>query len=479
LINGDKGMAKNHGNRVLVAFYGDDFTGTMSTAEIFNEEGVPTLVFTYPPDISFLNKHFPKVKAVGIAGTVRTMPVKLLQNTLIPVFKIMKGYKARAYLYKVCSTFDSSPEVGNIGRAIELGIETFSPDFVSMLPAAPGFGRYVVFGNMFAALGKEKIYRLDRHPSMLSHPVTPMHEADLTIHLSKQTNLPIGLVNILDIKQGPARIEKRIEEVVAENKPIIFFDCLHKEDHANICEAVFHKQPETAFFIGSHEAASGLSAVLKASNLVKRKTHLGVKPEAGHRTQVLVLSGSCATITGRQIAWSLKNGFTGTAVHTEDILVKEKRVGERERIIPAVLKELAKGKSVIIHTAIGPEDKRISAVTEKASSLGISKGDMTGSIGDFLGEIAAGLIKKSGIRRIIIAGGDTSGKIQKHLNVEALQIAVSFIDPAPLCYVYSRTKEFNGLEILFKGGQVGSLDYFEQISKAEIQPFSRIALGIL
>ena len=177
-------MNKKPDGNILIAFYGDDFTGTMSTAEILNEEGIPTLVFTYPPDISFLKKHFPKLRAIGIAGTVRTMPVKNLSSALIPVFKKMKEYKARAYLYKICSTFDSSPEIGNIGRAIEFGIETFSPDFVSLLPAAPNFGRYVVFGNMFAALGKERIYRLDRHPSMASHPVTRSeeHTSELQSH---------------------------------------------------------------------------------------------------------------------------------------------------------------------------------------------------------------------------------------------------------------------------------------------------------
>ena len=472
-------MNKKPDGNILIAFYGDDFTGTMSTAEILNEEGIPTLVFTHPPDISFLKKHFPKLRAVGIAGTVRTMPVKLLQNTLIPVFKIMKEYKARAYLYKVCSTFDSSPEIGNIGRAIEFGIVTFAPNFVSLLPAAPNFGRYVVFGNMFAALGKERIYRLDKHPSMASHPVTPMHESDLTLHLSKQTDLSIGLVNILDVKQGTDKIEKRIEELVREKKSIIFFDCLHQEDHTNICKAVFHKQPETAFFVGSHEAAYGLSAVLWDSGLVKRAAHAEAKSGTSYGTQVLVLSGSCATITGRQIAWSVKNGVTGAAVHTEDIIEQEKRNKEKQRIISEALKELANGKSVIIHTAAGPEDRRISSVTKKASLLGISKENMISSIGDFLGEIAVDIIKKSGIRRLIIAGGDTSGKIQEHLNVEALQIAVSFNDPAPLCYVYSRTKEFNGLEILFKGGQVGGLDYFEQIARAETLPFSKEALGTL
>ncbi len=172
---------------ILIGFYGDDFSGTTAAAETLTQSGVPTVIFTNPPSPSYLKRRFPSVRALGISGTARTLPADVIKEALTPVFRVMESYRAPIYLYKVCSTFDSSARVGNIGRAIELGLEIFAPEFVPVLAAAPRLGRYTVFGNHFAAVGAGEIYRLDRHPSMSRHPVTPMQEADLCRHLAQQT----------------------------------------------------------------------------------------------------------------------------------------------------------------------------------------------------------------------------------------------------------------------------------------------------
>src|SRR5258707_4088688 len=89
---------------------------------------------------------------------------------------------------KVCSTFDSSPSVGSMGRVIELAAEIMGGRFVPLLVGAPVLGRYCVFGNLFARLGQEgAAFRLDRHPSMSKHPITPAGESDLRLHLARQT----------------------------------------------------------------------------------------------------------------------------------------------------------------------------------------------------------------------------------------------------------------------------------------------------
>ncbi|MGD9279942.1 MAG: four-carbon acid sugar kinase family protein, partial [Desulfobacterales bacterium] len=163
---------------VRIGFYGDDFSGTTATAETLTQSGVATVIFTNPPSPSYLKRHFSRISAVGIMGTARTLPADVIKQELAPVFDVMKSYRAPIYLYKICSTFDSSARVGNIGKAIELGLEIFSPEFVPVLAAAPKLGRHTVFGNHFAAVGDGEIFRLDRHPSMSKHPVTPMQEAD-------------------------------------------------------------------------------------------------------------------------------------------------------------------------------------------------------------------------------------------------------------------------------------------------------------
>src|SRR5207248_3951223 len=103
------------------------------------------------------------------------MSPEQMEQTLRPAFAALKAIGAPIVHYKVCSTFDSSPQIGSIGRVIDLGMEVFGARFVPVLVGAPLLGRYCVFGNLFARCGAEsKPYRLDRHPSMRWHPVTPM-----------------------------------------------------------------------------------------------------------------------------------------------------------------------------------------------------------------------------------------------------------------------------------------------------------------
>src|SRR5581483_6069178 len=105
--------------------------------------------------------------------------------------------------YKTCSTFDSSPQVGSIGRVIDVGMQLLGSTCVPLLVAAPAIGRYCVFGNLFARCGADSDpIRLDRHPSMSRHPITPMDEADLRLHLAKQTKKNIGLLDILRVSAG-------------------------------------------------------------------------------------------------------------------------------------------------------------------------------------------------------------------------------------------------------------------------------------
>lgn len=118
-------------------------------------------------------------------------------------------------------------------------------------------------------------------------------------------------------------------------------------------------------------------------------------------------------------------------------------------------------------------------VGERATSLSLPSEDATDRIGQTLGEVVFEVVIKSGIRRIAIAGGDSAGRIQKQLQVKALQVAASLDDPAPLCYVYSTIPRIHGLEIAFKGGQVGEENYFQVLYSRKTVEFSESALGMI
>ena len=130
---------------------------------------------------------------MGIAGTSRSQTPEWMDEHLPRHFSWLKQLGARFCHYKVCSTFDSAPHVGNIGRAIEIGRRVFGQSITPLVVGAPQLKRYTAFGHLFAGYQGET-YRIDRHPVMSRHPVTPMDEADLRRHLARQTELPVDLV---------------------------------------------------------------------------------------------------------------------------------------------------------------------------------------------------------------------------------------------------------------------------------------------
>jgi uncharacterized protein YgbK (DUF1537 family) len=467
---------------ILIGFYGDDFSGTTATAETLAQSGVPTVIFTNPPSPAYLKRRFPLVRALGISGTARTLPADVIKQNLTPVFFAMQSYRAPIYLYKVCSTFDSSARVGNIGKAIELGKKIFAPEFVPVLAAAPKFGRYTVFGNHFAAVGDGEIFRLDRHPSISKHPVTPMQEADLGRHLAQQTELRSGLINILDINAGPAKINSKIDNFVSAGVPIIFFDCITENELNTICKTIFRRSNKSSplFFVGSQELGYGLAAACDEAGLLPQRGKMRLPDKMGtDRGPLLVISGSCATVTGEQIRWAHENGFVDVSIQPQDLLDDQKKVSVKQKIVCLALEALAHGRSVILHTAIGPQDPRIKAMEEMIAKLPLTATEANQTLGNELGDLALNIVGNSQVKRLVIAGGDTAGRIQQSFKIEALQVSKPIGTAAPLCYVFSNQPEFNGLEMAFKGGQVGSRDYFYQAQCARTAEFEEAALGHL
>jgi len=472
-------VLKGDRKKILLAFYGDDFTGTTATAEALTETGTPTVIFTQPPTVSFLAEHFPQVKAVGVAGTARTLAVDKLEDALTPVFETLKEYHAPVFLYKVCSTFDSSENIGSIGRAIEIGKEVFSPDFVPILPAAPKLGRFTVFGHHFAALGQGETYRLDRHPSMAHHPVTPMQESELRLHLARQTELKSGLINLFVLDKGMDHVQALLDRFIAESIPVVFFDCLYEQHLMLACEVIWQRarSEKPVFFVGSQELGYGLGRAWQKAGLLLASQVDSADKRASDKGSLFVLSGSCATVTGEQILWAIENGFLDIEIRPWKLLDPADKPLEQEQVIEASLSALQEGHSLVVHTAIGPNDSRIGLTKEKAKELSLTYETANEILGDALGEIALKILQVSNPRRFVVAGGDTAGRIQKHLSIQALQVAKPIGIAAPLCYVYSSEPRANGLEMAFKGGQIGSVDYFGKAQAVRTADFETAALG--
>ena len=140
----------------LVTFYGDDFSGSTDVMEVLAANGLETVLFLDVPQERQLER-FPNCRAVGIAGCSRSQSPAWMTANLPRIFRSLQKLQAPLCHYKTCSTFDSSPQVGSIGRALEIGQEIFGSPYVPLVVGAPALRRYCLFGNLFATVEAKRI----------------------------------------------------------------------------------------------------------------------------------------------------------------------------------------------------------------------------------------------------------------------------------------------------------------------------------
>ena len=174
-----------------LAFYGDDFTGSTDALEALTLAGLKCALFLEVPDAQQLQRLGP-LDAIGVAGASRAMTPQEMDAQLAPVLARMAQLPVPLVHYKVCSTFDSAPHMGSIGHAMDLARPLFASSAMPIVAATPALGRYGAFGQLFARSATDgAVHRIDRHPIMSKHPITPMSEADLVLHLGRQTRMTL------------------------------------------------------------------------------------------------------------------------------------------------------------------------------------------------------------------------------------------------------------------------------------------------
>jgi len=438
-------------SKLLLTFYGDDFTGSTDALEQLTLSGIRTMLFIHPPTPAELKK-FPGLQAIGVAGNTRSLAPDAMERELKPALLALKKLGARHVHYKVCSTFDSAPHVGSIGRVMDMAAKIFPTPFIPLLVAAPALGRYTVFGQHFARYGigsSGAIHRLDRHPSISRHPITPMTEADLRLHLAKQTKKDIRLVDILkfDLPEAEARVA--LNKILRGAK-VVLFDALTNDHLRRIGLLLdrFASNRRPLFSVGS----SGIEAALAAAWNRKRLAR-ALAPPVG---RVLVVSGSCSPVTGGQIAWAVKHGFA--EVPFDLTAVAADSTGEINRVIRAASGFLQSNRSVVVHTT-----KR-GAARKLPRQL---KGKTASWLGVALGVVAHFALKKKLVNRVCVAGGDTASYAALAMGIQALEMIAPLTPGAPLCRAHTNHPLVDGCEVVFKGGQVGAENYFETVKRGK------------
>jgi uncharacterized protein YgbK (DUF1537 family) len=421
-------------------WYGDDFTGASDTLATFASSGLRALLCLGVPRPERL-KALRSLDALGIAGAARTMSPEQMVDELEPVGRYASAARVPLLHYKCCSTFDSSPTVGSLGAAVRILKRHVPGRFTPVIGGQPSLERYCAFGNLFAGAGAGgEVFRLDRHPTMSIHPSTPMNEADLRLHLHAQGVENVGLV---DWRKLDAASDDELNALIDGEGDAVLFDALDEAHLARIGELMWHRATSEPLL------AIGASSVAQAMIAHWRK--IGSAPECGPKTPVkpavgpvFVLVGSQSPVSAKQTAAALRD----TRLY-ESIRLNPRPNGglDFEQQAATCARLLGTGRSVLAY--LGP-----------VMSGGPTRLEVAQACGKLLRRV---LELTPVVRRICIAGGDTSS-----ISVEALGIwALGFIGllgpGVSLTRVHADDQRLDGLELMLKGGQMGPMDVFARL----------------
>lgn len=433
--------------RICVAFYGDDFTGSSENLAQFHRSGLRSKLYLRLPTVERLLRDAYECHILGIAGTARALKSEAMEGELAPAFALLAKLDCPFLQYKICSTFDSSEMVGSFGRALELARVYLGHRRTAVLAATPDFGRYTAFGQHFARYDTS-IERLDRHPSMSVHPRTPMTEADLRLHLSQQSEMPFENI-MLPTLRDEEECRKRVEGAFKADHGIIF-DGAENNDLRTSCKILWEiSRVDPLLALAAQGLAQNLGAYLAESGVAQglQEVQTVIQPVE----KLLVLSGSCALQNGRQIDTAESAGWKMVPLNPALLMDERHRAETMGQIIPIVADALQRRQPVIVYTARGHEGRLESGDDVPATTLGA-----------VYSELAKILRAEVALERVVFAGGDSSSYAVKVSGALALEISV--FDQEQNSHVCRLSApgdaSVDGLEVMLKGGQIGSEDYF-------------------
>lgn len=449
-----------------LAFYGDDFTGSTDALEVLAFAGMRTALLLKPPTPELLAA-FPNLDAVGVAGDSRAMTPAEMEAHLPPVFEALAHCGAPIVHYKVCSTFDSSAGIGSIGRAMEIAKPIFRNRFTPIVGSTPALQRYCLFGHLFARSGTDgRMYRIDRHPIMSRHPVTPAEDSDLLVQLKQQTAISIGRLDFPALEGGLDSAVAALNDTLAQKPDAVLIDSASAQQLTMVGGLLAMKalkQPPL-FVVGPSGVEYALTQWWRDCGTLGQ-----ADPSFDHFDavdKVLAISGSASLLSMQQIDAAVQAGFADIAIDAGALLDDGTAAAAAQSLVHDALRRLGDGRSVILHTARGPEDPRIArtldALCARGWSLERARQEGGRLLGQRLGEVAREILRQRPVERLLLSGGDTSSQVTQALAPDGLVVAARLTRGAPLCRMVARNQSWlDGLQVALKGGQMGDASFFE------------------
>ena len=437
------------------AWYGDDFTGASDTLATLAAVGLRTLLFVGLPTPAQWAAAGP-LDAVGLAGIARALGPDAQRAELGPVAEFLAALQPAITHYKCCSTFDSTSEVGNLALSVLALRQAVHDPVVVVLGGQPSLGRFCAFGNLFATVqAGAEVHRIDRHPTMSHHPVTPMHEADLRRHLAAQGLPDAALIDlrVLDdaaAQSGPAVSDtlcRAVRQALRAAPPALLFDTTRQEHLGAIGQWLWQRAGQRPqLVLGASCVAQAALAHWPGGAVPVPAAHghgSGPRRVPASLSPVFLLVGSLSPVTAGQ-AQHARSLYEQVDVDPAALLGQPAALESLARRCAATL---AQGRPVMARTtAPGADAPPPLEVAGLCATL-----------------LARVLVLSPATRRVGVAGGDTSSLALRALGAWGLSWQGQLATGVALTRLHADSPALHGLEILLKGGQMGPPDIFARL----------------
>lgn len=404
----------------------DDFTGATDLAGLLARSGVQVSMRIGVPSDTPTDTAAVEV----IALKSRTAPVEVAVAETRASLKWLQAAGAQRFFWKYCSTFDSTGE-GNIGPVAEALMTDLGTEQTIYCPAFPENGRSIFMGNLFVG------QQLLAESPMKDHPLTPMRDSNLMRLLAPQVTRPVGLADRLTVAQGSAALRAKLAALRGQGVAHVVVDAVANAD----LEAIAQACCDMPLLTGGSAVAMPLPALYFADGMLSRDAVAAVADEIGPGT--VILSGSCSEMTNKQVADYRVGGAPAYGLDPVDLAEN----GPEAALDWVAVQDL--GQAPIVYATADPTSVRMAQ-----SKLGVAE---AGAIVEQTLAACAVAARDAGARRIIVAGGETSGAVTKALGVSRLDIGAEIAPGVP--WTFCRSAGYQ-IALMLKSGNFGKETFF-------------------
>ena len=419
---------------LLFGSVADDFTGASDLADTLVASGLSTMLLIGLPEGGLLPAEAAEAEAVVFALKTRSIRASEAVRQSLAAARFLRAAGCRHLFFKYCSTFDST-SAGNIGPVADALLDEIGGDFTIFCPAFPKNGRKIFNGHLFVGPV------LLSESGMQNHPLTPMTDPNLVRVLQAQTRHKVGLIGFDSVKQGASAIRAGMQKLRSQGVRYAIVDAVDEDDLADIGAAALDEG--LALSTGGSGLGGGLAPSLR--NPDEFGTERGAMRFPKVQGPAAVIAGSCSRATLGQIEYFVKTDKPFFRVEIGALLMGKERVIEQAL---AWAKPRLGSEPLLIAASESPE-----AVVQHQQAHG--REYVGHLIESALVEITHGLVG-AGVRRLILAGGETSSAAVERLDLRALHIGPT-IDPG-VPWTFSLGND--PLALALKSGNFGAPDFF-------------------